>query len=184
MSGKVSPRRRSPCATRQLNPELSIVTTASGRSARIAATVSRTRRKMTGARGNTSATPMIARSPSGTRLSSPCSRMRSPPIPATRSLPPVRCRSAAISAPPSASPDGSPVTMKMKVASPAVTIGRRRPGTARRDRLRGSPRRDRARSWRWPRRRSPAIRFPPPAEPCAIRSSAGRRGVPDRASRP
>ena len=184
MSGKVSPRRRSPCATRQLNPELSIVTTASGRSARIAATVSRTRRRITGARGRTSATPMIARSPSGTRLSSPCSRMRSPPIPATRSRPPVRCRSAAISAPPSASPDGSPVTMKMKVTSSAVTTRRRRPGTTRPRRRRGSPRRDRARSWRWPRRRSRAIRFPPPTVSYALQSSADRRGVPDRASRP
>jgi len=50
---------------RQLKPELSIVTTASGRSARIAATVSRTRRKMIGARGKTSAIPATAMSLSG-----------------------------------------------------------------------------------------------------------------------
>ena len=106
------------CATRQLNPELSIVTTASGRCARIAATVSRTRRRITGARGNTSATPVIGQIGERDEALEPllraCARRRSR-RPAAR--PPVRSRSAAISAPPSASPEGSPVMMKMNGAS-------------------------------------------------------------------
>ena len=119
--------RRSPCATLQLNPELSIVTTASGRCARIAATARRTWRRITGARGNTSAIPATARSASGTRLSIPCSRMRSPPIPAIRSPGPTRSRSAAINPAPSASPEGSPVMMKMNGASTLTGTGSRRP---------------------------------------------------------
>src|SRR5262249_21123244 len=39
------------------------------------------------------------------------------PIPATLSRSPVRSRNAAISAPPSASPEGSPATMKMNSAA-------------------------------------------------------------------
>src|SRR5438445_524474 len=113
MSGSLSPCRRSRCAMRQLNPELSIVTTTSGRISSIARTVSRTCLRISGARGNTSATPATARSARGTRLVSPSSAMLSPPMPAIRSRPPVRSRNAAISAPPIASPDGSPATMKI-----------------------------------------------------------------------
>src|SRR5712671_2829787 len=107
---------------RQLNPELSIVTTASGRISRIARTVSRTRCRISGARGNTSATPATARSESGTRLETPCCAIYSPPIPKIRMRSPVRSRSASISAPPRASPDGSPATMKMSgpASSPSV----------------------------------------------------------------
>src|SRR5437588_961076 len=113
MSGSLSPCRRSRWAMRQLNPELSIVTTTSGRISSIARTVSRTCLRISGARGNTSATPATARSARGTRLVSPSCAMLSPPMPAIRSRPPVRSRNAAISAPPIASPDGSSATMKI-----------------------------------------------------------------------
>src|SRR5215469_13945168 len=49
--------------------------------------------------------------------------MCSPPIPASLSPPPTRSRRAAISAPPSASPEGSPVTMKMNRGRLAATSG-------------------------------------------------------------
>src|SRR5579862_4480579 len=121
MSGRRSPCRRSRWAIRQLKPDESIVTTASGRAAWIAATALRTWRKITGARGTTSATPAIARSESGARLSMPCARMCSPPMPASRRPSPTRSRNAAISAPPSASPEGSPVMIKMKGEGPIGT---------------------------------------------------------------
>src|SRR5438270_10320828 len=73
--------------------------------------------------------PMIASSCSGTSERSPCSAMRSPPMPAKRTLPPVRCLSAAISAPPSTSPEGSPAMMKISGAS----AGSMREGSARLD---------------------------------------------------
>src|SRR5207237_300919 len=76
----------------------------------------RTRRRISGARGSTSAIPATARSDSGTRLERPCSAMLSPPIPAKRTGSPARSRNAAISAPPRASPDGSPAIMKMNGA--------------------------------------------------------------------
>src|SRR6266404_4295657 len=118
MSGTLSPRLRSRSATRQVNPELSIVTTASGCIAITVSAVSRTRRRICRARGNTSAMPMMASSRIGTSECSPCSDMRSPPIPAKRMAPPVRSLSAAISAPPSASPEGSPAMTKISGDGP------------------------------------------------------------------
>jgi hypothetical protein len=54
---------------------------------------------------------MTASSCSGTRLLNPSAAIASPPMPAKRKAPPVRSLSAAISRPPSASPEGSPVMM-------------------------------------------------------------------------
>src|SRR5260221_2169314 len=122
MSGTLSPRLRNRSATRQVNPELSIVTTASGRIAITVSAVSRTRRRICRARGNTSAMPMMASSRIGTSVRSPCSAMRSPPIPAKRMAPPVRSLSAAISAPPSASPEGSPAMTKISGAAPVSAM--------------------------------------------------------------
>ena len=182
MSGSRSPRRRNRWATRQLNPELSIVTTTSGRSRCTAATVSRTRRRISGARGNTSATPATARSASGTRLVRPSARIRSPPMPSTRKRPPVRSRKAAISAAPIASPEGSPAIMKMNgAASSAVVMAReRRPRKDRPRRPRGSPRLGRGRWWPPPLPRSLAARSRPPGARFAARSSADRPAAPAR----
>src|SRR4051794_28485681 len=91
-----------------------MVTTTSGRKARIAALVWFSRRIRPGSFGRISAMPISASSSIGNRLSSPCSAMRAPPTPANRTSP--SRLSAAISRPPSTSPEGSPAIRKTKGA--------------------------------------------------------------------
>src|SRR5260221_11533827 len=66
--------------------------------------------------------PMTASSCCGTSERSPCPAIRSPPMPAKRTAPPVRSWSAAISAPPSTSPEGSPAMMKISGASVSAAM--------------------------------------------------------------
>ena len=103
---------RKRCAMRQVKPELSMVTSAAGRSPLMSSTVSATRRKMRRAAGSTSSDAHHRKlGDSATRLSQTLRRHRLAADAGKAHLPFMRSFSACISRPPRRSPDGSPATI-------------------------------------------------------------------------
>jgi len=79
--GRRGRRRRTRAAIRWVKSGASIRMSTSGGEAAIAATVSRSRRRMVGSLARTAPIPMVIRSPIGKRLVRPDSLMRGPPTP-------------------------------------------------------------------------------------------------------
>ncbi len=99
--------RRTRRATRWVKSGLSMMTSASGRSATTAWAASSMRRRIIGSFAGMAVKPMIESSSIGNRLAMPAAAMPAPPMPDSFSPPPKRSPSARASAAPSASPDCS-----------------------------------------------------------------------------